>query len=163
MAKKKYKLHQLHKIKVHHNRWLIWAIAYVVIVTIAVLGYIKVSNVNFDTDLLAETQYQSSNTYKNNALGFALRYPYNWSIEAENSETVRFQPNDGPEEGFSIQVTKTSSETAIRRGIDELSEERIVLDGNRAVKIINDLGNGASETVIMSIYKEKLYVLRGDN
>lgn len=163
MAKKKYKLHQLHKIKVHHNRWLIWAIAYVVIVTIAVLGYIKVTNVNFETDLLAETQYLSSNTYTNKVLGFSLRYPGAWSIEAENSETLRFQPTDGPKEGFTIQVTKPSAETAIRRSIDEISEERVVLDGNRAVKIIGDLGAGSSETIVMSIYKEKLYVLRGDN
>ena len=163
MAKRKYKLHQLHKIKVHHNRWLIWAIAYVVIVSIAVLGYIKVSDVNFESGLFAETQYKPFSTYTNNTLGFSLRYPSTWSIEAEDSETVSFSPASSSKEGFSVRVTKPANEVAIRKGIDKLDEMRVVLDGNRAVKLVNDLGNGVSETVIMSIYKEKLYVLRGDN
>src|SRR3989344_3876945 len=105
MAKNKYQLSQLHKVKVHYNRWLIWAIAYLCFIFVALLGYIQVSSVSLEAEeLTAESSFQPWRSYKNEALGFSLRYPTDWSIEAASETSVDFVPATGLERAFRSQL-----------------------------------------------------------
>lgn len=160
---KKHPIYRLHRIKVHHNRWLIWAIAYSVIVAIAIIGYISVSEVNFESQIIAENNFHSWHTYKNFPLGFSVRYPADWAIEADDNTTVDFVPNSNSDQGVTIAVTAPASEKAIRKSLKILREASIMLDGQPAQKITNDLGRGHSETVILAAHMSKLYVLRGSD
>lgn len=160
MPQKKHPIFRLHKIKIHPNRWLIWAIAYAIIVTIAVVGYIKVSEVNFESQV-AENQYSPWHNYKDNKLGFGIRYPAEWAMETTDNSVISFTPTKSPDEGVSVAVLKPSAENAIRGNLKISEESRITLDGNRAVRIVNDLGNNYFETIVMAIRGQRLYVLRG--
>ncbi len=157
MAKRK--LHHLHKIKVHHNRWLIWAIAYVLFVTLAIVGYLKVSDLNLDVE--SQNTYQPTHSYKDNRLAFSLRYPADWSIESSSNTSITFLPNDSTDEGVVVSVLPASTETAIRKTLTIIDEDRIMVDNVTGSKIINDLGNGHKESVVFAKHNGNLYVIRG--
>ncbi len=158
----KTKLHRLHKIKVHPNRWLIWSIAYAVIVAIAMWGYINVSDINFDQQFNAENSYQSSHAYNDNNLGFGLKYPAGWSIEAGGS-SVSFVPSDSAEEGVTVTRMALGAEKSIRSASKIIREKTITVDGITAVKYTDNLGNGALESVVLIKYSGNLYVIRGSS
>ncbi len=160
MAKKKHRLRNLHKIKIYHNRWLIWAIAYVVIFATAMIGYLKVSDINFETQQIADTQFQPWHSYKNTYLGFSQRYPADWWLEVQDQSSIVFVPS-GSDQGVTVRVVKPSAETAIRKTLKISNESRTLLDNNPAAKLTNDLGDSHFETVILSIHNHRLYVLRG--
>ena len=160
MPKKNHKLNSFFKIKIHNNRWLIWAIAYVVFVAIAVLGYINISISNIDSDIVADNQFQPWRIYKNSDLGFSQRYPSDWWLEKLDKSSVGFVPR-GSDQALTIQVIKPSAETAIRKTLKIRDESRTTLDDNPAAKITNNLGNNHFETVILSIHNHRLYVMRG--
>lgn len=156
----KHPIYRLHKIKVHHNRWLAWAVAYSVIIAIALTGYIVVSEVNFETQT-AENNYYPSHIYQDTRLGFSVLYPADWSIEADDNSTISFVPMNDSDQGVSVQVTGTQFEKTIRNSLDILKETGIKLDNKPAVKITNDLGRGYSESIILATHNNKLYVVRG--
>lgn len=161
MARKKHIIFRLHKIKIHPNRWLAWAICYALIMAIAMVGYIQVSEINFETGLMPENHFVPWRAFTNKQFFYSLRYPADWSIEAQDKSTILFVPSNSTDEGVSLAVLKPSAETAIRNSIKNIGESRIVLDNYRAVKISNDLGQGHFETVVMSLRHGRLYVLRG--
>ncbi len=162
MAKNKYKLSQLHKVKVHHNRWLAWAIAYLLFVAVALVGYIKVSDVNFDTEQIeAESKFNPWHTYSNQALGFSLRYPGDWSIEAESDSSLNFVPDDLSKQGVNVSVYSTSAEKSVRKALTIASEKEVKVDGTTGVEITNQLENNTSESVVLATHNKKLYVIRG--
>src|SRR3989344_1485916 len=159
---KTHPIYRLHKIKVHPNRWLGWAIAYAVFVAMTMVGYIQVSEINFESQI-AENQFFPWHSYLNSHLGFGLRYPADWSIESVNASEVNFIPSLSSDDGVSIQVTTLAAEKTIRKNLKVLSEAPTLLDNHTATKITNDLGWGHSETVITAPYKNKLYVIRGSD
>jgi hypothetical protein len=162
MAKNKYKLSQLHKIKVHHNRWLAWAIAYLLFVAVALVGYIKVSDVNFDTEQIqAESAFTPWHTYTSQALGFSLRYPGDWSIEAESDSSLNFVPADLAKNGVNVSVYSTSAEKSLRKELNINSEKKVMVDGIAGVEITNQLENNASESIVLATNNKKLYAIRG--
>lgn len=163
MAKKKHPIFRLHKIKIYPNRWLIWAIAYALIVAVAMVGYIKVSEINFETAQIAENQFQPWHSYINHSLGFSLRYPADWSIEATNSSAVTFIPSNSTDAGVTVAVAKPSAQKALQKSLKILSKTSTILDGQPATKILNDLGSNHSETVILTVVNKQLYVVRGTN
>lgn len=155
----KTKLHRLHKIKIHDNRWLIWAIAYLLFVAIALIGYLKIATLDFDS---TENTFSPTHSYKDERLGFSLRYPATWSIEASNS-SVAFLPSEISDEGVSITVTTPNTESSIRRALKNSTETAVTVNNIPAKKLTNDLGNNHTETVVLISYNGKLYVLRGSN
>ncbi len=161
MAKRKYPIHHLHRIKIHHNRWLIWAIAYAVMVTIAIVGYVKFTDLKYDSELIAENAYQSWHSYDNDRLGFSLRYPGDWSIEANSDSSVSFTPSDSEDLGVTISAVSPSSENSVRKGLDISSEKSVVVGGVPGVKIRNDLGERHYENVVLVKNAGRLYVIRG--
>jgi hypothetical protein len=158
----KIKLHRLHKIKIHKNRWLIWALAYVLFVGIAMTGYLKVSDINFDTSLSADSTLQAQHSYTDARLGFGVRYPADWSIQADSAQSITFFPSDNASDGITVSVADPASEKSIRKALNIWSEDLVNIGTTPAAKIINNLGKGHYETVILAPYNHKLYVLRGN-
>lgn len=159
MAKKKHPIFRLHKIKVHHNRWLIWAIAYVLFVTIALVGYIKITD-EAVTEIQAEQVFRSwGEVYQNQKLGFSLRYPVNWEATADEVSVV-VAPESG--DGVEVSVYRPTAERTIRRPLEILDEQPLTLNGFDAVQITNDLGNGKVESVVLVKTSAHIYVIRGE-
>ena len=159
----KTKLRKFHKIKIHHNRWLIWAIAYVVLVSAALVYYVKISDLNIDADNTAQGWFQASRSYSDKRLGFSVKYPTSWSIEADSNTAINFVPDNPKDEGVTVTVVITSFEKSIRASLDIAKESTIYVDGVEAKKITNDLGKNVFETVVLATEKQNLYVIRGSN
>lgn len=160
MAKKTHPITRLHKIKVHKNRWLAWAIAYAVIIAIVLIGYIKVSDINFETQNTDIIQSQALHNFRDQQLGFLVKYPGDWSIEANNNSSVTFVPVNSLDAGVSVSVMKSTDEKVFRKTLKISSETSVMLDGNPASRIVNKLVAGSNETVILCVYKNQLYILR---
>jgi len=160
MAKRKVPIHHLHKIKIHHNRWLIWAIAYAVIVTIAVVGYIKLSDYDLD-NLVAESDYQSWHSYSNTRLGFSLRYPASWSIEADSTTSVSFTPTQTEDEGLTVKIVSPNAEQSIRNALKIASEKTVKVDGQTGVLLRHELANKHYETIVLVKNNNRLYEISG--
>ncbi len=158
MAKKKHPIFRLHKIKVHHNRWLIWAIAYVLFVAIAMVGYIKISDESV-TSYQADQVFASWRTYQNSSLGFSVHYPATWAIESTDPATVTIGPQSST--GIEISLYKTTAEKTIRKPLDIVAERPITIDGVAGKQITNDLGNNNFETVVLVKNQGHIYVIRG--
>ena len=153
----KTKSYKFHNIKIHDNRWLIWAIAYLLFVAIAMLGYLKIANIDLES---SENSYSPMHSYIDARLGFGLRYPADWSIEASNS-SIAFLPAQTSDAGVTVIVTTPDAEKSIRKALNIIKEITTTLDNTPASKLINDLGDGHSETVVIAPYNRKLYVVRG--
>jgi hypothetical protein len=160
MAKKKHPIFRLHKIKVHPNRWLIWAIAYVLFVTIAMVGYIKITDEAVVTPQ-PEQVFISWHTYSNPTLGFALRYPANWSVESSQVGSVSFGPADSSKSGIEVDVYKPNAEKIARNSLKIVDQTPITVDGVAAVEITNNLGKNQTETVVLVNNKVHVYLIRG--
>ena len=160
----KIKLHRLHKIKIHKNRWLIWALAYAVIVTIAVVGYIKVSDINFVNQDILNKVLITSRSYTDHRLGFGVRYPSDLGIESSNPSTVIFWSTDSKPEGVSVTVSvnPTSAEKAIRKSLKIVSETRTTVDGISAALITSTIAPGATESVVLVRANNQLYEIAGN-
>jgi hypothetical protein len=165
MSKNKHPIFRMHKIKVHHNRWLIWASAYMVFVAIALVGYIAVTNLNFDSELLvAENEYKPWRSYTNHELGFALRYPGEWSIEAMSNTSIDFVPVDMFKSSLNISVYPASNEKDLIKALDVASERTTDLAGVTAKEFVNRLTVGtAVETVLLAVDNRRVYVIRGEH
>jgi hypothetical protein len=159
---KKHIIYRLHKVKVHRNRWLIWALVYALIVTIVLVWYITLTNVNYEEEP-AVSQFQVWHTYSNKPLGFSLRYPSTWAVESERSSVFHFVPNDSRDEGVSITVGKPSDENAFRKILHIQNETPTTLDNVPAREIINYIGANNTETIIIATHQNKLYILRGSD
>ena len=156
MAKIK-KLRKFHKIVIHNNRWLVWAIAYLLFVAIAMVGYLKVASLDLE---ISDNSYKPWHSYKDERLGFSLRYPAEWAIEASSSSIV-FLPSQTADEGVTVSVTPLSAESIIRRSLRIVKEEKITLVSHPGLRLSNDLGSGHYETVVIAPFNKNLYVIRG--
>ncbi|MBX4191432.1 MAG: hypothetical protein KW804_01380 [Candidatus Doudnabacteria bacterium] len=152
---------KFHKIKIHNNRYLIWAIAYLLFVSIALLGYLKVVNLGLENEG-PDSAFTPSHSYTDARMGFAIRYPANWSIEA-SSNTVSFLPSETADEGVTISITTPANEPAVRKALQIASESNVLINNTSASKLVNDLGQGHTETVVIIPHAQKLYVIRGSN
>jgi hypothetical protein len=161
MVKKKKQTLQFHKIKIHYNRWLIWAIVYVILVAIALVGYIKISDINIDSENTAATQFQSFHRFTDQKLGFYTNLPFDWSIETVDANNINFAPVNNSDEGVSVFVLSPSAENSLRKTLTIKSESASKLDASPAETITNDLGSGHTETVILATHNLQLYVIRG--
>jgi hypothetical protein len=157
----KTKLKRFHKIKIHHNRWLAWAIAYALMITIAVTGYIKVSDVVFESQIAADNEFVAWRSYIDNRLGFSVRYPASWGIEADEESGISFLPLDITEEGISVRSLALSEEADLRSSFDIVAEKRIKVDGIQGTELTNDLGNRVLETIILVEHNNRLVAIFG--
>lgn len=140
---------------------MIWAIAYVIMVAVAMWGYIKVSDIKFEAQVQATNIFSPTHSYNDHRLGFGIRYPASWSIEVESSSTVLFVPTDTADVGVSIMQVDVSAEKLLRESLDIVAESVVFVDGIKATMLVNDLGNRVRETVVLVIRKDKLFVISG--
>jgi hypothetical protein len=142
MAKAKRNWKHIHKIRVHHNRWLWWTVALSILMAVALVGYIKVSNIYFDTQFGHQQEVMKNwNTFTNKSYGYIVKYPKNWAIEAESQTSLNFVNPADAGEYFSVTVYPITEEKVVR---EELSNRD---DDEEEVTLVKEDGT--------------LYVLRG--
>ena len=66
----------LHKIVIHPNRYLIWALVFTFIVAFGLVAYISIGNINQDSELGLNQDLRFWHSYKDEFMTF--RYPAEW-------------------------------------------------------------------------------------
>ncbi len=162
MKRIKKHIRQLHKIKIHHNRWFIWAIVVSFVVMVSLLSYIKVSSLLFDEYLSYPAILDDYGiNYRDNRLGFAMRHPNNWGIESTEENIVEFSDSKNLDEIISVAVYEAGDEAAVRGTLSVKSEKSIMVNGNSARELTVKTAAGGMETVVLLNKNGSLYVIRG--
>lgn len=159
MAKEKRKLSNLHKIKIHDNRWLAWSVSIAILATIALVGYIKVSDIYFHSQFSDNIEYTSKwHLFKHKTEGYSLRYPNSWALENEDNQ-ISFVNLREPNQYFSVAIYDASQEETLKASLFSTSQTTITVNGTPGVMISQ--GRKHPESVVMMKSGSKLYVLRG--
>lgn len=154
------KLKKLHKIKVHHNRWLIWAIVSALFATIALVGYIKISEEYFGAQVSNFNDVETWKMYRDSRLGFSMNYPGKWVIESQRNG-IEFSDPKQPADGITISFYDPKDEVAVLAGINKVSEERFKIGDLIGMKYTDSISKKVNEEVILVKYNNKLYSIRG--
>ena len=144
------------------HRNITWTVAIAIFVTIALLGYINVTNENFDREVVGtRDNLMVWKKYSNKTLGFSLRYPNDWILESPASNIVLFGDLLSTFEQVTVSVLEASDEEAIREALNIVNESRIPIGEIDGPRIVNLLSNGNLETVILARPDLRLFVIRG--
>lgn len=152
MPKKK---HAFHKTKIHHNRWLAWAIAISIIVGTALVGFIKVSSQNFETEIVPSAVF-NWRLFAHPTYGFSLNLPHNWQASEDKSAVASFASAADEREKLAVKIFELDTESQIRTNFRTWKQTEIMLDSVAALRFAN-----GSEKIIMAKHNGEIYVLRG--
>jgi len=160
LKKEKRNWKHIHKVRVHENRWLLWAVASTIIAASALIAYIQVSNVHFETQVgFNDPIVNSWTSFSNRVYGYTLRYPKSWAIEADSASGMSFVSPVDANEYFSVTVYPVSAERDVRTTLSSIDEEATVVAGMGAERLT--LRNNRAENVILLKVDDDLFVLRG--
>jgi hypothetical protein len=151
----------IHKIKVHHNRWLMWAISAAIIVAAALIAYIQVSNIYFESNIFGQPVTGSWTNFTNRVYGYSLKYPKNWAIEAETASSMSFESVSDPNESVSVTIYPGANEKDLRAALFTTKETATEVAGLKAVKVSRN--KNQAESVVMFKAGAELYVIRGQS
>ncbi|MBI2607765.1 MAG: hypothetical protein HYW51_02985 [Candidatus Doudnabacteria bacterium] len=144
------------------HRWLIWTLSIAVFIAIGLVGYIVVTNENFDREVVGNlNEVNAWRTYQSKNLGFSLRYPNDWVLESPADNIILFESDSIANEQVSVSVQRASDETAIRAALDNVSEVRVPIGGIDGPRIVNQLSTGQEEIVVLVRPDSRLFVIRG--
>lgn len=154
---------RLHKIQIHPNRWLVWAVAITFVSAVILVSYIKVTDSQFE-QMMADPSYlrMHGSYYKDNFLGFAALYPKNWGIEADGRNIINFIDPYNFGDGITVSVFESDDEQSIRRSLDIASENKVTIGGSDGVHIVANIESDSTEDVFMVVNNDRLYVIRGN-
>jgi hypothetical protein len=162
MPKEKTNWKQIHKIKVHDNRWLAWTIAIAVLVCASLVAYIQVTDINFSTQMSFSSGPNSNwLTFNHRAQGYSVKYPRNWGLETDtdNDFGMSFVNPQDSNEYFSVSTYLASDEDEIRRSLFTSNELPVKISGVNGTKISQS--RNQPESVAMVLHGDMLFLLRG--
>jgi hypothetical protein len=144
------------------HRNITWTVAIAFFVTFAILGYINVTNENFDREVVgSNSEFGAWKNYTNKTFGFSLRYPNDWVLESPASNIIIFESSDSTFEQVTVSVLGAGDEEAIREALNIVSEDRVPIHEIDGPRIVNLLSNGNLETVVLARPDFRLFVIRG--
>jgi hypothetical protein len=159
-AKEKTSWKHIHKIKVHDNRWLAWTMAIAVLACAALVAYIQVTDIQFQTQMSFTTGPSATwSTFNHRAAGYNLKYPRTWALEAESDSTMVFVNPANSNEYFSVSTYSPSQEDEVRASIFTTNEEPVKVGGLSGTRISQN--RNQPESAAMFSDGETLFVLRG--
>ena len=155
MAKTK---QQFHKIKIHPNRWLVWALSISVLTAAGLIAYISVSSLAFEAEMQAPDASRNWRQYTNPEYGFSLNVPPTWSAQSVTGATASFGVKTNPQEGLTITVKDAQKEKAARASLAGFSEQKITVGGVEASEF-----SSTGEKYVLVNHNGKLYVIKSSS
>lgn len=159
MPKQKRKWPKFHKIKLHNNRWMIWAVIVMALSASMLLAYIEIVKTQFVEDVNYLKQVKNWRAYKDGADNYEFLYPRNWVLEFESSDNVFSLVNpDDVNEYFTITRYDVAEEKELKQAIATVNEKTINLNGVNATQIVPD--KRLSENLVLIKQGKFLYTLQ---
>lgn len=150
MAKRKRKFH---KIVIHPNRYLVWAVAVMLIVAASLTSYIYISSLGFD-DLLNQPDVNYWHTYKTSE--FSMRYPADWLIDS-GIDYVGF--GDKQSDKFLVYTYNPPNDPAYEAYAKLPSARHINIDGVLGIRVTDPNSTGSRIAFVKT--SDTLYEFRG--
>lgn len=160
MPKEKTNWKHIHKVRIHENRWLAWTIAIAVLLCAALVAYIQVTDIHFETQMSFSSGPNANwSTFNHRSAGYNLKYPKTWGLETESESSLSFINAQNPNEYFSVSTYPTSEERQIRTSLI-ISNELPVKIGGLSGTMVSQ-GRNQSESIALVRERDTLFVLRG--
>ena len=154
-------IRRLHKITIHHNRWLIWTIVLTVLSMSYLIFYISSSQTAIDHDMLDYTDVNQTVVYKNQAMGFSVRHPAYWGIESQTTNVIEFVDPQNNGNGVEVSVYQPSDEANVRSALVIVDEKIAMVDGIPGRELTVETAAGESN-VYLVYYNHRLYVIKSE-
>jgi hypothetical protein len=151
MAKKR---KGFHRIIIHPNRYLIWALAIMLIVAAALVSYIYITNINFDRDLSSGTDLKYWHTYKD--VDMTLRYPADWLIDA-GTGYIGFGTSNS--DVFLVYSYSPPNDPAYDSYSKLANVQKITVDGLAGIRVPDQ--KNPNQRIVFVKTSKKLYEFRG--
>ncbi|MBX4204704.1 MAG: hypothetical protein KW788_00775 [Candidatus Doudnabacteria bacterium] len=151
MAKKRKKFH---KIVIHPNRYLLWAVAVMVITAAALVSYIYVTNITTDLSLRQETNMAYWHSYKDANL--SLRYPADWLVDV-GTGYIGFGPKN--DDAFLVYSYSPPNDPAYDSYSKLAATRAIMVDGLVGIRVPTD--PNTSQKIAFVKTSKRLYEFRG--
>jgi hypothetical protein len=160
MPKAKTNWKQVHKIQVHHNRWLAWTIAIAVLACASLVAYIQVTDIHFSTQMSFSSGAGTSwSSFNHRSMGYSIKYPKIWGLETEADSGMAFvNPND-VNEYFAIASYPLEEERELRAALFKTNELPVKIGGLSGTKV--NQGGDQAESIAMVKNDQAVFVLRG--
>lgn len=159
-TKQKRNWKEVHKIKVHDNRWLVWTIALAVLLCATVVAYIQVTDINFQTQFGPTSDANTSwGSFEDPGRQYTLKHPKSWAVESEAPDSYTFVNSDDVDEYFNVTVYPANQEDLVREALIASRERSVQVGGLPAILISTDYSK--TEKAVLLTQDRKLYVLRG--
>jgi hypothetical protein len=154
----------LHKIKVHHNRWLIWTVVFIFVTMVGLLGYIQYSGVVVSTpdgNAIAPIKHITGELYQNNYLGFSVYHPEEWGVAPEPDNTISFYNPKAGVKAFSVKLFMSSTSKDAYEGLENLTAKTVMVNGEEGSWYKKPSPNGKDYSTIVVERDTRTYVLEG--
>ncbi len=149
--------------RIHHNRWLIWAITAIVLVLGTLFFYIKIANLN-DSAQQVFINSQQRRQYSNQTLGFGVDYSAGWVVDSSSNQSVTFDnpANDG--ESISISTASLAAAAQLEKTPSAKVASTYTLRGNQVtiLTVADPEGGNSMEIGIINTSK-KAFVVTGSS
>ncbi|HEX5429638.1 MAG TPA: hypothetical protein VFX17_00985 [Patescibacteria group bacterium] len=145
---------KIHKIVIHPNRYLIWALCIALMATIALVAYIRISTI-LDTQTSVD---QGPNTQWLNFqdANLSLRYPSSWLVE-EDLTSVSFGTSN--QDLFLVSVQTPPDASAYASFAKTSGVEPVTVDGISGILLPKDDTTG--EQIAFAKTSQSLFEFRG--
>ncbi len=153
MAKRKTKFH---KIVIHPNRFLVWAVVIALLVTGMLVSYIYIGNLKVDSELAVNTDVHYWHTYRDANVTF--RYPAEWLIDP-GTGYVGFGPKN--QDSFLIFSYPAANDPAYTNYLKSANVRQITIDGKPAIRVIDNSSGKNFQRIAFVKNGKRLYELRG--
>jgi hypothetical protein len=153
-----------HKVKIHHNRWLIWCVALSFILLMGLFSYIEISNYSFMRNSTEGYYYlkKQGQSFKDSYNGFSVKHPRSWGIEAESRNSIAFIDPTNYGESITVSVYSVSDEASIIKSMG-LKDGREIVLGSASGKLYLRNSNNIPEKAVLIKSDKRLFVIRGNS
>jgi hypothetical protein len=150
--------------RIHHNRWLFYAISVIVIVGGGIFSYITIANINDGADQ-AFLNLQPRPEYSNQSLGFGVDYPNGWVIDSSSSpDSVTFDNPSNDGESVSISTATLQAAAKLEKSPSAKVQQQYSLRGNVMIVLtVADPEGGAPNKVGIVQTPQKVFVVSGSS
>lgn len=164
MPKKNSKLKRIakiHKVTIHPNRWLVWALLISALGCSGLIFYIAMDKNQTDIEMMQYAPViRQAIKYSDSRLGFSIKHPASWDAEAGEASTVSFLDPGNYGQWVSITVSDRNTIKSLRASLDPFMEKTILLDGEQALYSATGSRN-SPEYIVSTVHLGRHYIIRG--
>ncbi|MGE5298000.1 MAG: hypothetical protein ACM3KM_02470 [Acidobacteriaceae bacterium] len=154
----------IHLVRVLEDRWFAWTIVLTVVILVALSAYVTFNNYSIDRDMEYSTvKHDRGTLYRDAYLGFSVKHPVTWAIEAEKRNIITLVDPKNYGESITVSVLDPADKNSVIKALPVASSYDIAVSGE-TVKFYNLKTDKNTDKFAVVLEKnEKLFLIKGNS